>query len=236
MTGPTHLELYTEEQPPLNYVDQQGRVSGRSTEIVREIMKRLGTDAPIHLTGWTSGYNKVLSTPGTAIFSTTLTHQRDPLFKWVGPIAYVEYSFFARDDYATPIKSLADVQKAGLIAVVANTGRHQTLQSSKVGNLLLCYDDKECVDAVITGRAALWFGTRDMYSQNAKRLGPEMNRIIEVWPYMTRGLYIAFNRKTPDAEIQAWQKTFDGMKEDGTFDMIQERFMPYICSWVKCTP
>ncbi|MFH0966893.1 MAG: transporter substrate-binding domain-containing protein [Methanobacteriota archaeon] len=234
--GSSHLELYTEEQPPMSYIDQQGRVSGRSTEIVRELMKRLEIDAPIHLGEWSAGYNPVLSTPGTAIFSTTLTHQRDPMFKWVGPIADVEYSFFGRDDYTIPIHSLADVKKAGIIAVVGNTGRHQSLQSGNITNLLLCYDDKECVEAVLTGKAALWFGTKDMYAQNAKQLGPEMNRIIEVWPYMTRGMYIAFNRKTPDTEIKIWQEALDGMKADGTYDMILERFMPYICSWVKCAP
>ena len=230
------LQLYTEEQPPMNYIDEKGDVSGSSTAVVREIMKRLNLNAPIHLVSWSQGYDKVLTTPGTALFSTTLTHQRDSMFKWVGPIATVEYSFFGREDFSMPVTSLADIKNAGVIAVVANTGRYQTLQSSHVDNLLLCKDDVACVEAVLSGKAALWFGTRDMYAQTAKRLSSEMNRIIEVWPFMSRGSYIAFNRDTPDSEIKLWQDTLDEMKEDGTYDMIIERFMPYICSWVKCTP
>ena len=31
-------------------------------------------------------------------------------------------------------------------------------------------------------------------------------------------------------------QVLDEMKSDGTYDMIIERYMPYICSWVKCTP
>lgn len=232
----TSLVLYTEEQPPVNYIDQNGDVSGRSTAIVKEIMKRQNIDAPIHLLNWSTGYNIVLTTPDTAIFSTTKTHQRDAMFKWVGPIASVEYSFFGRDDFSTPINNLGDVKNAGLIAVVANTGRHLTLQSSNVNNLLFCEDDKACVEAVLSGKAALWFGTKDMYAQNAKRLNQEMNRIVEIWPYMTRGMYIAFNRETPDSEIELWQNTLDEMKTDGTFAMISERYMPYICSWVQCIP
>jgi len=232
----TSLVLYTEEQPPVNYIDQSGDVSGRSTAIAREIMKRININAPIHLLNWTTGYNTVLDTPNTAIFSTTQTHQREAMFKWVGPVATVEYSFFGRDDLTTPVHSIPEVRNAGLVAVVGNTGRHQTLQSSNIDNLLICEDDKACVEAVLTGKAALWFGTKDMYAQNAKRLSQEMNKIVEVWPYMTRGMYIAFNRKTPDSEIALWQNTLDEMKEDGTFDMIAERYMPYICSWVKCIP
>ena len=232
----TSLTLYTEEQPPVNYIDVNGDVSGRSTAMAREIMKRTGISAPIYLLNWTTGYNIVLTTPNTAIFSTTRTHQRDAMFKWVGPIATVEYSFFGRDDFTIPIKNLADVRKAGPVAVVGNTGRHQTLQSSNINNLLICEDDKACVEALLSGKAALWFGTKDMYAQNAKRLNQEMNRVIEIWPFMTRGMYIAFNRNTPDSEIKLWQNTLDEMKEDGTYDMIAERYMPYICSWVKCIP
>ncbi|MDD1725142.1 MAG: transporter substrate-binding domain-containing protein [Methanospirillum sp.] len=230
------LVLYTEEQPPMNYIDENGDVAGRSTAIVREIMKRQNINAPIHLTNWTTGYNVVLTTPNTAIFSTTLTHQRDSMFKWVGPIATVEYSFFGRDDFPTQISSVSDVRKAGLVAVVGNTGRHQTLQSSGVTNLLLCEDDEACVEALLEGKAALWFGTKDMYAQNAKKLSSDMNRIKEVWPFISRGSYIAFNRNVPDSEIEKWQDALDEMKEDGTFEVIVERYMPYICSWVKCTP
>lgn len=234
--APGSLVLYTEEQPPMNYIDEKGDVAGRSTAIVKEIMKRQNINAPIHLTNWTTGYNIVLTTPNTAIFSTTLTHQRDSMFKWVGPIATVEYSFFGRDDFPTQISSISDVRKAGPVAVVGNTGRHQTLQSSGVTNLLLCEDDEACVEALLEGKAALWFGTKDMYAQNAKKLSSEMNRIKEVWPFINRGSYIAFNRNTPDSEIEKWQTTLDGMKEDGAFEVIVERYMPYICSWVKCTP
>lgn len=232
----TSLVFYTEEQPPLNYIDQDGDVSGRSTVMIREIMKRINIDAPIHLLNWTTGYNTVLTTPNTAIFSTTRTHQRDSMFKWVGPIASVEYSFFGRDDFNIPVNTLADVRNAGIVATVGNTGRHQTLQSSGITNLLLCEDDKACVEAVLSGKAVLWFGTKDMYAQNAKRLSKQMDKIVEVWPFMTRGMYIAFNRNTPDEEIAVWQTTLDEMKDDGTFDMIAERYMPYICSWVKCIP
>lgn len=230
-----HLTLYTEELPPFNYIDRQGKIYGRSTEIIREIAKRTDSDVTIHLVPWSDGYNKVLSEPGTAIFSTVRTHERDNVFKWVGPIASVEYAFYGREEDNLQIHCLNDVERAGVVSVIQNDARHQLLARRGMTNLMVLSDERACIAALADGKADLWFGTKESYAQNAIQIGDNMNRIKLVWPYMTVGLNIGFNRNTPDSTIIVWQKTLDNMKKDGTYEMIQDRYMPYICSWVKCT-
>ncbi|MFH0966800.1 MAG: transporter substrate-binding domain-containing protein [Methanobacteriota archaeon] len=227
--------FYTEELPPLNYINQQGEISGRSTEVVREIARRTGYDPEIHLGPWSKGYNIVLSKQGTALFSTVRSHQRDNMFKWVGPIATLEYSFYGMEGNTQDIHNLDDVRRAGLIAVVENDARHQVLLSSGITNLLVLPDDRSCIAALSEGKAALWFGTKETYSQGAIQIGDDMSRIRQVWSYQTVGLYIAFNINTPKSMISKWQLALDSMKTDGTYEMILERYMPYICSWVQCT-
>ena len=53
---------------------------------------------------------------------------------------------------------------------------------------------------------------------------------------MKGDLYIAFNRETPDDLILRWQAVLEEMKDDRTFVMIQERYIPFVCSWVTCVP
>ena len=229
------LIIYTEELPPLNYINQQGEIAGRSTEVVREIAKRTGYDPYIQLGPWSDGYNTVLSKPGTAIYSTVRNHQRDNLFRWVGPIASIEYAFYGRAGDVPNIHGLDDVRTAGRVAVVENDARHQLLISSGINNLLVLPDDRACIAALSEGKADLWFGTEETYTQHAIQIGDDMARIKQVWSYQTVGLYIAFYRKASGSMIAGWQQALDSMKEDGTYEMIQERYMPYICSWVQCT-
>lgn len=231
------LVIYTEEQPPFNYINEEGLVAGRSTEVVREIMKRLEIQHPIILVKWTDGYNRALTDDNAAIFSTIRTHQRESMFKWVGPIAELQYSFYVRSDNPVTITSTLDLRDRGLIAVVKNDAREQYLRALNLSNLLLMEEDSDCIEALSSGKAEFWLGTREMATQNAKRKEEMMYgfRIADIRP-ITHQLYIAFNRKTTDSEIERWQKTLDEMREDGTYELIQSRYMPYICSWVRCTP
>ena len=231
------LVIYTEEQPPFNYINERGEVSGRSTEMVREIMARIGADYPITLQQWTDGYQTVQSTTNTAIYSTILTHERDSMFKWVGPIAELQYSFYTRADNPVEIRAVQNLHTHGKIAVVRNDAREQYLKALNLTNILPLDDDTACMNALLSGEAEFWLGTRDISSQNAKRQQESIHefRILDL-PVISHQLYIAFNRKTPDQVIQVWQQALDDMKCDGTYDLIQNRYMPYICSWVKCTP
>lgn len=82
----------------------------------------------------------------------------------------------------------------------------------------------------------LWFGTSDILSQSAKTLAVNPENFKKVWVYMKGDLYIAFNRETPDDLILRWQAVLEEMKDDRTFVMIQERYIPFVCSWVTCVP
>ncbi|MCA1916340.1 ABC transporter substrate-binding protein [Methanospirillum hungatei] len=232
------LVLYTEEQPPFNYINEHGQLSGRSTEIVKEIMRRLGVKYPIHMVPWAEGYRTVITTPNTAIYSIIMTHERESMFKWVGPIADLEYSFFSRSDNQLNNTSLESFKHCGKIAVVSNDAREWYLTAQGFDNILSLDSDAACIHALAEKKADFWLGTKDIYAQNVKRSiwqnMPEF-QIIEGNVPLQR-VYIGFNRKTPDSVIKSWQETLDGMKDDGTYDRIQNRYMPYICSWVRCTP
>lgn len=229
--------IYTEELPPLNYIDEQGNVAGRSTEIVQEIMERLHVRYPIHVVPWSTGYRATLTTPGTAIYSTIRTHEREQMFKWVGPVAEIEYSYYTRSGNPHTVHTLSDLGNFGKIAVVRDDAREQYLISLNFTNILPLDDEAACIRALSSGEAEFWLGTRDMYTQNAKRTmwdnTPEFT-ILDLPPVIEQ-VYIAFNRDIPDETIEAWQEALDEIKQDGTYDTIQTRYMPYICSWVPCS-
>ena len=232
------IEIYTEEQPPFNYINEHGHLSGRSTELVREIMRRLGVTYPIHLVPWADGYRTVITTPNTAIYSIIMTHERDAMFRWVGPIAELEYSFYTRTEDLVNLTSIDALRHCGPIAVVSNDARELYLHALGFDNILPLDTDTACIKALADEDAEFWLGTKDIYAQNVKRTMwedvPEF-QIARV-PVPLQRVYIGFNRNTPDSVIDAWQEILDEMKEDGTYDLIQNRYMPYICSWVRCTP
>ncbi len=78
------LIILTEEYPPDNYMEN-GKVVGDSTEIVVEILKRIGsklTRQDIRLVPWARAYGEALNDKSTIVYSIGRTTEREHLFKW----------------------------------------------------------------------------------------------------------------------------------------------------------
>ncbi len=54
------LRIITEDNPPFNFTDEKGAVTGQSTEIVNQILKATGSNASIELMPWAQGYELAL--------------------------------------------------------------------------------------------------------------------------------------------------------------------------------
>lgn len=102
------LTIYTEEFPPFNYRDQE-KITGGSTEIVEEIMKRANVDYSIKLLPWSRAYKLVQQDPNSLIYSISRRKDRENLFIWVGKIAPSNNSIYALKGSNIKISSLNDL-------------------------------------------------------------------------------------------------------------------------------
>ena len=125
------LTFITEEYPPYNY-RQDDRLEGISVELLERIFRETDTARSredILYYPWARGYDTALSEPGTVLFSTTRTEQREPLFQWVGPIATDRVTLIARRDSDIRLDDIADVIAGGYrIAVIREDIGAQRLQ------------------------------------------------------------------------------------------------------------
>jgi ABC-type amino acid transport substrate-binding protein len=217
------LQLLTEEFPPYNYLTPEGIITGSSTEVVREIVARLGEDVEFELVAWSDGYDRTLTTPDTALYSTARTVERENLFRWVGPIGSYDIIFYTRNNSGISISSLEEVKKAGTIAVVRDDARHQYLVARNVSNFALYPDDESCVRALISGECQLWLGSGVTASQTIAQADYQPEDVRPLYTVQTSELYIAFNNQTSPEIVATWQDALDAMKEDGTYEAILAR-------------
>ena len=107
--------LLTENFPPFNmavddknYARDDG-IDGISAEIVREMFKRAGINYTLTLRfPWDRLYRLTLDKPNYGLFSTTFTAERQPLFKWVGPLAKTGWVLLAAPGNNVTVSSLKD--------------------------------------------------------------------------------------------------------------------------------
>ena len=218
------LRIITEELPPFNYAGVDGKAAGQATEVVNGILTRLNQKAAIEILPWSEGYSLARAGPRVALYSTGRTDEREKLFKWVGPVASIDYTLYARKGSNLQINSLEAAKKAGLIGVVKDDARHQFLLENRFDNITTCGSDIECIRNLTAGATDLWFGSSVNSADIAQKGGIDPSAFKAVYTIRTIQMYIAFSTDTLDSTIASWQDALDGMKRDGTFDAIRMKY------------
>lgn len=210
----TKLRILAEDYPPYNFVGADKQVTGQSTEIVQEILKKLGKPpASIEIKQLSEGLAIAEKGPNIAIYSINRTAQRENRFKWVGSIGGYEQAFYARKGSGIKLSSLDDAKAVnGPIGVYRGDAGNLLLQSQGFTNLDESQDDVEALKKLMAGRISMWLGGREGLVVTAGRAGVDINALEMLLPVMRSELYIAFSKDTPDSVIKAWQDALDSLK------------------------
>lgn len=219
------FQLLTEESPPLNFI-KDGEISGLATEVVKELGKRTRTAASIRLVPWQEGYEALLEQPDVALFSTVMTAERKPLFKWVGPLAVLDTNLYALKGSGIAIANLDDARKVNRIATVAKYYSEQMLEKEGFTNTQSYPDPESTVRALLDGKVQLLASNNLEMPAVLKKVGGSMDDVENVFTLSTDLFYIAFAKPTPAERVARWQDALDGMKRDGSFAKLYAKWLP----------
>ncbi len=217
------FKILTEEAPPFNYLED-GKIKGWSTEIVREILKRVGHPDNIKLISWTKGYNATLNSSGYALYGTARNAEREKLFKWVGPITEFECVLYARKDFDKKIATLEDAKKVSAIGVYKDDFQEQLLKKEGFENLQSTINNSLNPIKLASGEIELWANGNASAVEEIKKTKIARGEFKVVYKFCKNDLYIAFSKDTDDTIIAKWQKALDSMKADGTHAKITEKY------------
>jgi ABC-type amino acid transport substrate-binding protein len=218
------IRVITEEFPPYNYAGPDGNVTGQSTEVVNEIMRRNGVSYPIEILPLDTGLADTRAAPYTAIYSLAVTPERRDNFTWVGPIGTYTMTFFARNGSGLQIRNIDDIRSAGPVAVVQGDQRVEVLQENRVTDLSYCTNDTQCLNRLAGGEVSLWLGSTEGLAYDLANAGVSPDAVVPVYSLQQTELFIAFNKDTPENVTGSWQQALDSMYRDGTFQGIMNEW------------
>lgn len=219
------MTLITEEVASFNYTEN-GKLTGVTTAVVREIARRLGIDCDIEVLPWTRGYQRLRSEPNVALFTTARTPEREALFHWVGPLYASRMAFYARSDDPRCIDSLDAARQVKSIATYKDDSAEQILKSLGFTNLDSSNSPLSNVRKLASGRVDLWFFHSLIAPDIAREAGVEPRAIRAVHAYRKNSFYIAISKTTAPDVVQQWQAALDAMKADGTFWWLTRKWLP----------
>lgn len=216
-----HLKLLTEDYPPFNMADSGGRVIGLSTEIVRQLLQRAGISYDIELLPWVRAFNRAVLEPGTCVYSTTRTEQREHQFKWIGPVVENPWVLYARNDNKTPVPALEAVRPYRLGGYSGDAIAQYLI--GKNFEVDLSSADVQNVRKLLAGRIDFWATGKYSGALLAEREKAGAS-IRPVLTFNTTLMYLACNPRMEDRTVSLLNDTLERMRRDGSVARIAARY------------
>ena len=216
------MTLLTEEFPPLNYSTDGGKtIVGTSTELIRHALHRAGTAASIEIHPWRYAYKRALEEKNTCVFSTSRTEEREPLFKWVGPLSEGRWVLYAHaDSPLQPVTSLAEL-KTYVIGGYQGDARTQYLKARGL-TIDEAQTEQQSLKKLGARRVDLWSATSNSGPWHAQQLGIPIRQIIV---FRTgQSSYLACNPSVPDEWVARLNAELRALRTDGTYQKIMESY------------
>lgn len=218
--GAHAIDMVTEDDPPHN-MQKGGKIVGVSTEKLEEAFKRAGIPSHIALMPWARAYQSALQTPEICVYSTARTAEREPLFRWVGPVASMDWVLYARADNPVKVTRLEEVRKEAiggyLQDVISVWLADQGYRVDTVPN-----DDMN-PQKLLNKRFNYWASSRPRATALLEKQALSA-RIVPALTFGHTDLYLACNPATPIDQIGKLNDALRQMNEDGTSARIEARY------------
>ena len=218
-------QIVTEEWAPYNF-QENDQLTGMTTDVVRAIMALTGDDFEIAVLPSMRASSVLRTRPRTIMYSMFRTAERDPLYKWVGPIAQETIHAYQLAE-AAPMNSLEQLRRAPRI-----TTRHAGLVPDALRDMGFTNIDRSATEnmqlyrMLLAGRTDIIVGDTDAgvihYSRRLK-IAPGTLRQIPVDIYRA-SLYIAFSLDSDDERVAAWSAALEQLRKSGELQRIQRRY------------
>ena len=222
------LTAVTEMLPPLNY-EEQGVVTGYSTELLQAMLQAAGLSAPVSMLPWARAYHTALTQPNTLIYSIVRTDEREPLFNWIGPISRRQIFLFklrARKDIE--VSTLADARNYRIGAVREMAATQQLLRQGFQldENLDLAPTDESNVKKLFLHRVDLIITLDWSAYFLAKQIG---HSAAELEPVLlldnSHAYYFALSKQSDATLTDRLNQAFDKVRASGQLDNLRSKYM-----------
>ncbi|HEY0923586.1 ABC transporter substrate-binding protein [Rheinheimera pacifica] len=213
------LRFLTEHNPPGEYLDEQGEVSGVTASLVRVLQQRLEEPGSIELMPWGRALSIAKAEPDIVLFETVRTAEREPWFKWVGPLKHYQMALYGlkrRLGEASSLTELPGNYTACNYRNSATIDEIKALGFTEGKNLILTSKSGDCLEMLLLGRADLMAVSELSalkFSANAAAAG---NQLVMLKYFSERKRYLAFSRNVSDERIARWQAALEQSYRDGT--------------------
>ncbi len=216
------LNLTTEDYPPFNIINtKNGHISGISTEKVRELMQRADQKYTLTAYPWARAFQMARNEPGTCVFSTTRSAEREAMFQWVGPLVRNNWYVFGRAGDSRHPQTLEDLRGYVIGSYRGDAvGEFLALKGFKTD---LASTDSDNPRKLLIGRFDFW-ATGELLGMAILKNQGLSKKIVPLFQFYQADMYLACHNDISPDTILRFNKILKVMERDGSAAAIEKKY------------
>jgi polar amino acid transport system substrate-binding protein len=221
----SEIRLLTGIEPPTNYLDDRGKLTGIAVDIIEELKRSLDVDAQIEVYPWARALKLAESNPDVVLFTDTKTPEREAMgFHFIGPFVTRRHMVYSRASDPTKPQNLKEIA-AKKARVVGMRGDWRTQLFKRDGAAI--EETPQHIDSVrmlLAGRADFWLSSDLELPLMLKSAGAEPDAVNEAALIREASSYLLVSRGTDPARLEAWRVAFANLQATGFFEQLAKKW------------
>ncbi len=218
------FQFITHDLKPLNYLEGS-ELTGLAPDLLREICNELYIPFGATVLPWEQAYQAALNTENAVLFSTILNANRKDLFKWAGPVASINWEFYAASPSSISLSSLEDAKSVQRIGVIRNFAIEQYLVQQGFTNLVYVNSNAEAFEKLLSGAIDLYPSDKSSAEAALQSINKTIWAVTPVMTILTDLAYFAFNKQIPDDVVADFQNEIDRLRGNGTLQRLYQKYL-----------
>lgn len=211
------LQVVTEDSS-YSYLEN-GKVAGSASVVVQQALALADiSDYRMTLYPWARAYDMARLESNVLIYPIIRTAEREALFKWVGELDHVTPSFYKlRERKDVQVKDLQDVKRYS-VGVVRDDSRQEYLAAKGFTKMVVSPNNLDNLRKLISGQVELVPMPEREAREECEDLHIAFADLEAVYTLdeLSKGLYVALSRTTPDDTVKRISQAFETLKANGS--------------------
>ena len=223
------LEVVAVDEPPANFVDEEGASAGIAVDVLKAMQQALGETSGITFMPEARAMNISRNEPNVILLSISRTPFREEYYHWIGPVLKKNWLVYTKkgNEQVSNIDTLKQLRSLG---VVRGDVREEWLVNRKFNNLHSVTRHEQNLQMLLRGRTDAIVYEQFGMIYLAETLGLDMSAFSTEMAINQSDVYIAMSRLTPLEEVERWQQAYKSLKETGQIDTISKKWQVILVS------
>jgi len=227
-TATEELRIYTEQYPPYNmtsngqpFAHSTEEISGLCTDILKALMANTSLEFSIKLRDLSYGLNRAGQHPNHAIYCVSKTPDREPSFHWVGPLASIKWTLFAKPGSSIKLNNL---EQARQYRIGGYNGDVMTNYLADEGfNVLPISKNGLNARRLVEDQISLWVAD-GLAGPYLAADAADVTNLKQVLVFRETPMFLAINNETDPKIIQALEEGYRKLVESGEKEAILQAY------------